>query len=131
MMRTVLDCDKFFSQLLEADREIAERVRVAGCPHCGGPLDVANYPRKPRGVPAGVSSAWSLRLSFCCGAEGCRKRRTPPSLRFWGRGLFPAALLLFVGLLAGALRPSPTATWEEPRRLRGVARRTWRRWLRW
>ena len=37
------------------------------------------YDRKPRG-----GSQWTLRFSFCCDQEGCRRRHTPPSVRFHG-----------------------------------------------
>ena len=32
------------------DSDLAASARAAGCPACGGRLDVANYPRKPRGA---------------------------------------------------------------------------------
>ena len=131
MMRHVLQCCKFFDQLLEMDREIAAAVQQEGCSHCGGRLHVANYWRKPRGVPAGLAHRWCLRLSLCCAREGCRRRRTPPSVRFFGGRVFAAALFVLAGLLASASRPSPGFGWTEARRRLGIARRTWSRWLQW
>jgi hypothetical protein len=54
-------CDELFADnrlydyLLEIDRELAAPARAAGCPRCGGRLDSATYPRKPRGGPARLS----------------------------------------------------------------------------
>ena len=74
----------FFSYLIESDEKLAADTRQRGCP-CGGRIDRADYPRKPRGVPAEWDEAFSRRYSFCCAKEGCRRRSTPPSLRFFGR----------------------------------------------
>ena len=128
MMRTVLTSLKFFRELREIDQAIAAQAQAGRCPRCGGPLHVADYPRKPRGVPAGLAAIWNRRFSFCCGAEGCRRRVTPPSVRFLGRRVFSAVWLLFAGLLATA---EPPASWSGPRALLEVSRRTWCRWLTW
>jgi hypothetical protein len=32
------------------DRELAREAKQRGCPCCGGVLDIADYPRKPRSV---------------------------------------------------------------------------------
>ena len=85
--------EKFFASLVEWDAQQAEAVRVLGCP-CGGRLDRADYPRKPRGVPAQWDEAFSYRRSFCCAREGCRRRRTPASVRFCGRRVYIAAIVL-------------------------------------
>lgn len=44
----------------------------------------ADYDRKPRGGP----EHWSERHSFCCDQDGCRRRHTPPSVRFLGRKVY-------------------------------------------
>ncbi len=42
--------DSNFFHLLDAeDARVTAAVKAAGCPDCGGRLDQANYPRKPRG----------------------------------------------------------------------------------
>jgi hypothetical protein len=64
------------------DDDLAARVREGGCPRCGGRLDVADYPRKPRGGSIELGDDYDVRRSFCCAVEGCRRRRTPPSVRF-------------------------------------------------
>lgn len=66
------------------DQEIAREAQLRGCPICKGKLDVANYPRKPRGVS--FSEGEEVRFSFCC--RECRKRMTPASLRFLGAKVY-------------------------------------------
>jgi hypothetical protein len=69
-----------------------------------------------------------MRASFCCAEEGCRRRATPPSLRFLGRKVFFGVLVLLIPIL----REGPTP--ERLRRLEarfGVSRRTLYRWRRW
>ena len=66
-----------------------------------------------------------LRLSFCCDRDGCRKRVTPPSVRFLGRTVYLGAIMILVS----AMRQGPS-----PRRVRelsarfGADRRTIARW---
>jgi len=116
----------FWRELLDIDRDLAERARAAGC-SCGGPLHAADYRRKPRFVGGAVDD-FDRRFSFCCGVEGCRERSTPPSSRFLGRRVFLGVIVVLVG----ALRQGPT-----PTRMRtlqehfGVSRRTIERWREW
>jgi hypothetical protein len=74
----------FFQCLCELDLALVVRLKARRCPCCGGPLDTANFPRKPRGLWEGPA----LRFSLCCRQEGCRHRLTPPSLRFLGRKVY-------------------------------------------
>src|SRR3972149_2906723 len=99
----------FWRFLLKIDRGFAESARQEGCP-CGGHLHAGNYFRNPRGGPDGLPKECCLRLSLCCDREGCRKRLTPPSVRFLG----PKVYLLPVIFLAAAMRqgPSPRAMRE-------------------
>jgi hypothetical protein len=114
----------FWSFLFAIDQDLAETARKQGCP-CGGRLHCANYPRKPRGTPAQLPETERVRLSFCCDRDGCRKRVTPPSVRFLG----PKVYLGAVVILISALRQGPS-----PRRIRelsqlfGADRRTIARW---
>jgi hypothetical protein len=115
---------RFWSVLRAIDQDLAETARKEACP-CGGRLHSANYLRKPRGTPAQLLEQECLRLSFCCDRDGCRKRVTPPSVRFLG----PKVYLGVVVILISALRQGPS-----PRRLRelsarfGADRRTITRW---
>lgn len=75
--------DEFLALLYRGDELLAEAVAAAGCPHCGGPLHQAKYPRKPRGGRLFEAlGAFTLRRSMCCGH--CRRRSLPPSLLFLG-----------------------------------------------
>lgn len=114
----------FWAFLFQIDEELAEGQRAEQCPGCGGRLHSANYPRKPRG-PRNLPEQYRYRLSFCCDRDGCRKRVTPPSVRFLGRKVYLGAVVILVS----AMRQGPT-----PRRIRelkerfGVSRRTIYRW---
>jgi hypothetical protein len=37
---------------------------------------------------------YTQRFSFCCAIDGCRSRATPPSLRFLGRKVYCAAIIV-------------------------------------
>jgi hypothetical protein len=115
---------RFWSFLLSVDQDLAETARKKACP-CGGRLHRANYLRKPRGTSVQLPESLCLRLSFCCDREGCRKRVTPPSVRFLGPKVYLAAVMILIS----AMRQGPT-----PRRIRelsmrfGADRRTIARW---
>lgn len=114
----------FHAFLLAADRDLAERARSQGCPTCGGALHVANYERQPMGVP----ETRATRLSFCCAVEGCRRRRTPGSLRFLGRKFYHGVVVVLASVLYHGLTPKRRERLED--RL-GVSERTLVRWRRW
>lgn len=115
---------RFWLFLLAVDQDLAETARRQGC-SCGGRLHCANYPRKPRGTPGQLPEAQRLKLSFCCERDGCRKRTTPPSVRFLGPKVYLGAIIILIS----AMRQGPS-----PRRVRelstrfGADRRTIARW---
>ena len=118
---------EFFALLEQQDRRIAKQVAAEGCPVCGGPLHRGDYERKPRGAriaPAGEE--FVRRISLCCGREGCRKRATPPSLRFLGRRVYLGAVVIVASMVVQA-----RATLGALRQATGVPKRTVRRWLGW
>jgi hypothetical protein len=88
----VLQDPTFFRLLSRIDHEFAAETRAGRCPGCAGPLHVANYPRKPRGCPTVVREEYSRRLSFTCGR--CDTRSTSPSVRFAGRRVYVAVVLM-------------------------------------
>ena len=94
MCHIPLQDPKLFRLLLRIDQDIAESTRQAGC-HCGGRLHRANYPRKPRGCPLEVRAEFASRLSFCC--HRCRRRTTSRSVRFLGRRVYLALVMVLVG----------------------------------
>ncbi len=67
MYDDVLRDPAFFRFLLRIDEEWAAEARRTGCRRCGGPLHVADFPRKPRGCPPAVVEEYSWRFSFTCG----------------------------------------------------------------
>jgi len=76
---------EFFEGLTTIDAAIVDRAAKEPCRDCGGPLHRGDYPRKPRGgLLAIAAEAFGRRFSLCCGREGCRRRVTPPSVRFLG-----------------------------------------------
>ena len=104
---------RFWLFLLAVDLDLAETTRKQGC-SCGGRLHCANYLRKPRGTPVQLPKEQCLRLSFCCDRDGCRKRVTPPSVRFLGPKVYLGAIVILVS----AMRQGPT-----PRRVRELSQR--------
>jgi hypothetical protein len=127
LYQILLGSSSFFTLLLRLDEDTAAQAREVGCT-CGGVLHSARYARKPRGGPEGLGPEHAMRLSFCCSVEGCRRRVTPPSLRFLGRKVFFGVLVVLVPIL----RQGPT-----PQRLSRLAQvyavspRTLLRWQRW
>jgi hypothetical protein len=119
---------RLYAFLGACDRELAAEARAGGCLVCGGPVHAARYPRKPRGGPADLGTACDTRESFCCARDGCRKRRTPPSLRFLGRKVYLGAVVVLVA----AMRHGPTPTRvARLRALVGASPRTLARWRWW
>lgn len=128
MWHRLLSSAKFYELLLKFDEDLSAEARAAGCQWCRGRLDRANYPRKPRGAMAKLVEGYQTRFSFCCAAEGCRRRHTPPSLRFLGRRVYLGAIVV----LACAMQQGATPV--RARRLReliGVSERTLSRWRQW
>lgn len=116
---------RWWAFLLSIDEDLAEHTRRAACPYCGGRLDSANYPRRPRGCPEGLPESYHRRLSLCCDRDGCRRRVTPPSVRFLGRRVYLAAIVV----LTAAMRQGPTARRVcELSKLIGADRATLSRW---
>lgn len=128
MYQDLLRDEQLLGFLLQCDRDLAEKARGEGCPECGGRLHRADFTRKPRGGPAGLSSEQGIRFSFCCAEDGCRSRLTPPSLRFLGRRVYLGAVVVLTQAMRHGASPARVADLE---RLVGVSARTLRRWRRW
>jgi len=126
LYQSLLQDSRYFDLLLKLDEDLAAEARRAGC-ECGGVLHGARYERKPRGGPAGLGAATAVRFSFCCATEGCRRRTTPPSLRFLGRKVFFGVLVLLVPVLRDG--PTPERLVRLCERF-AVSVRTVRRWIR-
>lgn len=100
-------CPMVWGALKFFDQRIAEQAKSCGCPRCGGILDWASFPRKPRGL-TGLCD--ERRFSLCC--RSCRRRVTPSSLRYLWKKVYV--------LPAVALEPA--------KRFFGIDRRTVGRW---
>jgi hypothetical protein len=129
LCQNILRDARLIPALLKIDRELAAEARQEGC-SCGGVLHTANYLRKPRGGAevAATDVDTNVRLSFCCDRDGCRRRCTPPSVRFLARKVYLGAVVVLVtamfhGLTAGRAR--------RIRELFDVSERTLGRWRKW
>ena len=116
--------DQCLYWLLEKiDTELLAAIWPGDCPHCQCRLDRGDYDRKPRGGPQ-----WDRRFSLCCSGEGCRRRLTPPSVRFLGRRVYAGLVVVLVSAMTHGLNR------QRVQRLReelGMDRRTLERWRQW
>jgi hypothetical protein len=128
LYQAVLADAKFHEQLLVFDHDLSATARAAGCRACGGTLHSAPFARKPRGGPAGLGQVYAQRFSFCCAVDGCRKRMTPPSLRFLGRKVYLAAIVVLVAIMRHGVT---TSRIDRLSQAVGVDRRTVERWRTW
>lgn len=124
MCHAVLQDLAFFRFLTRVDEEFAAATRLQGCRVCEGPLHVANYPRKPRGCPAAVQEEYARRLSFTCGR--CDLRATSPSVRFAGRRVYLAVVLMLVSPVGSA----SAQVLRDELRIAAVTLKRWRTWWR-
>ena len=123
--------DQLLPQVVtKVDADLSEKVRQGGCLHCSGKLHSARYRRKPRGRPKQdrerQEEIW--RDSFCCDQDGCRKRHTPPSVRFLGRKVYWGFIVVLVSAMRHGLKPPRLKILCETL---GVDRRTVERWREW
>ena len=119
-----LPCDaRFWAFLLPIDQDLGNSTRQQACP-CGGRLHSAKYPRKPRGDDH-LPEQYGYRVSFCCERDGCRKRATPPSVRFLGRKVYLAVVVALVAAMRQG--PSSRRVWELSHHF-GADRQTIARW---
>ena len=126
MLPELIQKASLFSLLHRIDKDLARQHQHGGCPYCGGPLHQANYMRKPRGGPDDIAEECHLRLSLCCGREGCRRRSLPPSARFMGRRVYWGCVIL-IAMTLRQNRPEGASA-NKLIRLLGVSRKTLIRW---
>jgi hypothetical protein len=119
---------RFPAFILKVDEDLAAHVRAARCGECGGRLDSATYPRKPRGALIALPANFDTRFSFCCAVEGCRARHTPPSLRFLGRRVYLGAVVVLATAMQQGATPMRA---KRLRELLGVSYQTLARWREW
>ena len=131
MLQKLLGDTSFHRLLQRIDEDVAEGVRSKGCRHCGAVLHSARYERKPRGVPSELPPKYERRASFCCAAAGCRKRVTPPALRFWGRRAYLGPVFLLVFSLHHGITQKRTEELRKELQAPTLSRHTLRRWRQW
>jgi hypothetical protein len=125
MCHVLLQDPSFFTSLFQIDLGLAEEIRAAGC-SCGGQLHCADYERKPKGCAAAIESDYAVRFSFCC--DICRKRTTPPSVRFLGRRVYVSVVVVLASIARLGMNSAQAAKLE---RILDVPVRTVGRWKNW
>lgn len=128
MYQQLLGDAAFYRLLLRFDEELAAAERPKGCRVCGKRLEASDFPRKPRGMAGDLGGRFAERLSFCCADRTCRKRRTPPSLRFLGRKVYLGAVVVLIAAMRCGASPARMRRLHE---LVGVSRHTVLRWRKW
>jgi hypothetical protein len=127
MCLSVLSDARLYDALLKFDEELAAQARALGCP-CGGPLHRGDYGRKPRGALVPLPDGYDQRFSLCCGRRDCRHRVTPPSLRYLGRKVYLAVVVVLVTAMRHGVTDARAAA---VRRAVGASRETLARWRQW
>lgn len=113
--------------LRKVDFDLSEQVRQGGCLVClVGKLHSAKYRRKPRGGTDRIEETY--RDSFCCDRDGCRKRHTPPSVRFLGRRVYWGVVVVLISAAHHGITPERMRVLREAL---GIDRRTVERWRQW
>ena len=122
-MEKVLQDGRLYDFLEQVDKDFASQAQSGGCEQCGAVLHRSDFSRKPRGGPS-----WDKRHSFCCSGDGCRKRNTPPSVRFLGRRVYVGVVVVLVSAMMHG--PNEYRLQRLVQQL-GIDRRTLNRWRQW
>ena len=130
MCHAFIKDSRFYQFLFHIDQDIATEVQLGGCVHCGGTLHVACYPRKPRGIGCGLGEFCGSRLSFCCASDGCRRRCTPPSVRFLGRKVYLGTMVVLMMAMEHGLSEKRRKQLIEQLDVYPQTLARWRRWWR-
>ncbi len=128
MCHDFINDSSFYHFLFQIDLDIASEVQVNPCQFCGGALHSARYPRKPRGPRHLLTDDYESRLSFCCAEEGCRRRTTPPSVRFLGRKVYLGVIVILITALNHGLSPKRRQQLFDQL---DINPQTFYRWLKW
>jgi len=128
MCHSVLARASLYALLLHVDEDLADEAREGGCPHDGARLHRGHFERKPRGALAPLGRSARIRFSFCCSNRDCRRRVTPPSVRFLGRRVYLGAVVVLLSTMRHGGTVKRQAKLHE---LFGVSPRTVQRWRRW
>ncbi len=129
MCHAFLNDSRFYQFLYRIDQETATEVQAEGC-SCGGVLHSARYPRKPRGIQGVLDESYQTRLSFCCAEDGCRRRCTPPSVRFLGRKVYLGVIVILITAMEHGLTAKRRQELIETLDLWPQTLSRWRQWWR-
>jgi hypothetical protein len=127
-MNSLINDPKLYEILLQIDKDLAAQTKEKGCPHCGGVLHSACYPRKLKGASVSTDNKKLTRFSFCCDTDGCRIRITPHSVRFLGRKRYLSVSVILLSAIHQGLSQRRT---EEMSKLLGISLKTLSRWQTW
>lgn len=127
-MNTILNDPKLYDALLQIDKELATETKGKGCPHCGGVLHSAKYPRKLKESCLPTDKKEIKRISFCCSTDGCRSRITPRSVLFMGRRRYMSVTMILYSAMCHGMTQKRMAALGK---LTGVSARTLTRWQTW
>ena len=128
MCHRLLGEARLYAAELKYDEDLAAQAKAAGCLKCSGRLDSAPFARKPRGATTRLPDGFEWRFSFCCAVDGCRKRHTPPSIRFLGRRVYLGAVVVLATAMQQGVTPVRARRLKE---LLGVSPLTLARWREW
>ncbi len=130
MCHAFLNDSKFYQFLFHIDQDMAAEAQAGGC-SCGGVLHSAPYPRKPRGIRGALlGESYKTRLSFCCAEDGCRRRCTPPSVRFMGRKVYLGVIVILIAAMEHGLTPKRRQELIETLDIWPQTLSRWRQWWR-
>lgn len=127
MSHNALLDDKLYEFLVRIDEDLAAQTQAGRCRRCGNALHRNRYQRKPRsGGLISLGRGPHFHLSLSC--SRCNRRHSPPTVRFLGRRLYLAAIVVLASALRSGLtdrRAQQLAKWLR------VPRATIERWRVW
>lgn len=123
-MEQLLQDRRLYDFLEQVDKEFTSQAQSGGCDHCRSVLHRGDFERKPRGP----GPAWEKRHSLCCCQDGCRKRKTPPSVRFLGRKVY---LGVVVVLVSAMMHGASESRLKRLQQMLPIDRRTLKSWRQW
>jgi hypothetical protein len=123
---------KLYGLLEKIDADLVAQACAGDCRFClVGKLHRADYCRKPRGLKCWPKDPKATkRFSLCCDREGCRRRHTPPSVRFLGRRVYGGVAAVLLPAMVHGLQPGRIAQIRQALGLK-IDRRTLERWRQW
>ena len=127
MCHNALLGDEFYEFLLRIDKGLAAETQAGGCRRCGSALHKNRYERKPRGGGLiGLGKGPHFHFSLSC--SRCEKRHNPRSVRFLGRRVYLAAIVVLASALRSGLTDRRAKQLTEWLRVRRTTIKRWRAW---